>query len=210
MSLTPAEIADIIKPLELVFGVLDPDKKAMYAIELQSYPAKMLTRAVAHLRKTFNPSKAYRKFPVPDDFHEACHAASAELGQEAIRQRGHCEVCGDQGWILMSGVWREETESRGADSALICSHCEVGSAILRGLQKAESEHRGKCPRTGTAQDKFENERDHEAGEKAWREWMRRKDLLAAAQDEQGGPPIDIKAKREYTESVPDDDGPIPF
>jgi hypothetical protein len=208
MTLTHDDIAAILLPLEVCFGVLPVAEKTEYALAIikAGIDEARLRKAVAYLRENHNPRHDGHKIPYASEIIAACRMP-VKVDPAKMASRQHCDVCEDQGWILKSGVWREDTESRGADSALICGHCELGAAILRRCQREEAEHLGKCPLIGTAQDKFENERDYEAGEAAWH---RRKDLLAAAQNEQGGPPIDIKAKQGYTESMPDDDGKIPF
>ena len=209
--MTPDDIAAILLPLEVCFGVLPAAEKVEYAMAIlkAGIDEAHLRKAVIYLRENHNPRHDGHKIPYASEIIAACRMpAKADPAKLAARQ--HCDVCEDQGWILIRGVWREETESRGADSVLICNHCDIGAAILRGLQKAEAEHKGKCPRTGTAQDKAENERDYETGQVAWREWIRRRDLLAAALLEQGDKVLDIGPARAYTEDVPEDDTGIPF
>ena len=209
--MTPDDIAAILLPLEVCFGVLPAAEKAEYAMAIlkAGIDEAHLRKAVIYLRENHNPRHDGHKIPYASEIIAACRMP-AKADPAKLENHRYCDVCDDQGWIVMEGVWREETETYGPTLVRICSHCDVGAAILRGSQAVEEKYKIKCPRTGTAQDKAENRRDYEEGEEARREWQKRKRLLAEAQLEQGDKVLDIGPAKAYTEDVPEDDTSIPF
>lgn len=207
----PSRIAELLTPLELVFGVLKPEEKAEYALTINGAMLNeiQLKRAVMWLRENHNPRHDGHRFPWPKEIIDASKAPAVEKERSRLENKPTCDVCGGDGWLLLRGIWKPETETWGTRVALVCGHCEVGSAIKTRLGD-------KSPREGYAQDIAENEREFEACLPEWREWQKRRNLLAAAQHEQKQPDkisFDITKKQDYTgreENVPEDNGEIPF